>query len=485
MNLSELFTTLATTIPSVVIFIELFIYLPVLDSVYTIRDNAFKALRLFSSRRISEHWKEKAVLRYARLILGASLQNIICLIILVLSFSLVFCLAGYLLYDNLKEVLAQLFSLKTQIVAIGVGVIYAFFRKKMKQRKSVNDYSMLSKTLHHLALDSSVIKKVAFDVDCQVSRFRQGSGKSIKPVFVTGLARAGTTILLEALYSTGLFATLTYRDMPFVTAPLFWKLLTSGNRKESDLKERAHGDRLKVNYDSPEAFEEVFWMTFTNGDYIKESWLEQHDIDEEVTENYRKFVNNVIAGSGKQFQALYLAKNNNNLLRISALKEAFPDGAIVVPFRNPLDHAKSLHNQHKRFSQIHSEDAFSLRYMNWLGHYEFGENFKPLKFSDEVIPKYEGEPEELDYWLRYWKCIHEYVIDCHISDVILFDYDMFCVDPENGLKKLARTLSLDEALMTRFQAKVKGATKYEHIDVEREILGDAEKVHARLLELSL
>jgi len=241
---------------------------------------------------------------------------------------------------------------------------------------------------------------------------------------------------------------------------------------------------LKVNYDSPEAFEEVFWMTFTNGNYIKEHWLEQQDIDEEVIENYRKFVNNVVAGADRRYQTRYLAKNNNNLLRIRALKEAFPDGVIVVPFRNPLEHAKSLHNQHKRFSRMHSEDPFSLRYMKWLGHYEFGLNLKPFKFSNEVIPKYEGEPGELAYWLRYWKCTYEYVIDHHASDVIFFDYDMFCVDPESSLKKLARALSLDEASITRFQAKVKGATKYEHCETERKILGDAEKVHDRLLKFS-
>ena len=453
MKSSNLIVEILTIIPSVVVFVELFLFLPVINTVRTVEKNAAKSFKLISSRRISEHWKEKALLRYALLILGASLKSVLYLTILILAFALVFCLIGLLFYADLNEAWKHFLSLETQIIAVAAGLIYAFFRKKLVSTGSPGGYSLMSRILHHFALDSTIIKKVAFDMDCQVARFQKNPGKSIKPVFVTGLARAGTTILLEALYSTGQFATLTYRDMPFVTAPLLWKRITSGNRKQSDLKERAHGDRLKVNYDSPEAFEEVFWMTFTNGNYIKESWLEQHDIDEEVRENYRKYINNVIAGSGKELQILYLAKNNNNLLRIRALKETFPDGIIIVPFRNPLDHAKSLHNQHKRFSRMHDEDAFSLRYMNWLGHYEFGLNFKPFKFSDEVIPRYEKEIETLDYWLRYWKCIHEHVIDYHSSDAVFFDYDMFCVDPEDGLKKLARTLSLDEALMTKFQAK--------------------------------
>ena len=35
-------------------------------------------------------------------------------------------------------------------------------------------------------------------------------------VFITGLARSGTTILLNALYKSNIFASLTYSDMPFV-----------------------------------------------------------------------------------------------------------------------------------------------------------------------------------------------------------------------------------------------------------------------------
>ena len=40
-------------------------------------------------------------------------------------------------------------------------------------------------------------------------------------VFVSGLARSGTTALLNALYQSGTFASLSYDDMPFILAPNF------------------------------------------------------------------------------------------------------------------------------------------------------------------------------------------------------------------------------------------------------------------------
>ena len=88
-------------------------------------------------------------------------------------------------------------------------------------------------------------------------------------VFVAGLARSGTTILLNAIYQSSQFASLTYDDMPFILAPNFWKKI-SPRKSHGELKERAHGDGVKVTTDSPEAFEEVFWKTFTDSSIIRD-----------------------------------------------------------------------------------------------------------------------------------------------------------------------------------------------------------------------
>ena len=77
-------------------------------------------------------------------------------------------------------------------------------------------------------------------------------------VFISGLARAGTTVLMRKFHATGLYRSLTYRDMPFVLAPNLWRRLSLISRREIENAERAHGDNLFVNIDSPESLDEVF-----------------------------------------------------------------------------------------------------------------------------------------------------------------------------------------------------------------------------------
>lgn len=349
----------------------------------------------------------------------------------------------------------------------------------------MGDYTFASKALHHIALDTSIIKKIGFDIDCAVSRFRHAPVNSSPPVFIAGLARAGTTILLEALYSTDQFTTLTYRDMPFVTSPLIWGLLTANHRHSAEKLERAHGDGLHINFDSPEAFEEVFWMTFTEQRFVQKGWVDPQFVDEELVKNYRRFVANIIARNDGKSSRRYLAKNNNNVLRIHSLKEAFPESVIIIPFRNPLDHSRSIFAQHQQFRKTHSEDPFSLRYMNWLGHFEFGENFKPFRVSDEVFPRHKDEPDQLKYWLRYWTCLYEYLIQQHASEVVFFDYDKFCSEPTHSFEKLGEILSVDPTLLKPFCSQMKHATKYGNLSGGHGLDTQTKKIHETLIGLSL
>lgn len=485
MSLRNILTVSLLVVPAVIAFIELFRLLPLTNRVLKLIAVSRKALAVIRAPDISDHWKEKAIPRYARDTMVLSLLITFYLTIMFLVFGVVFGLLGLLFFGNLHEVIELSYQVETLIITVIFGVLYAFLRNKMKasEGRMNSDYTPASRMLHYIALNNSFIKEMAFDIDCMMTRSRPLHVSS--PVFVAGLARAGTTILLEALYSTGVFTTLTYRDMPFVTAPYLWSKITKGHRlKGSFKKERAHGDRLCVNYDSPEAFEEVFWLTFSNAEYVKDSYLALQDVDVDLLEKYKRFVGNIISRQDDIPSLRYLAKNNNNLMRIEALKSAFPDSFIIVPFRNPLDHAKSLLIQHKRFLETHAEDPFSLKYMNWLGHFEFGANFKPLKVSPEVIPQNKEEPMNLDYWLQYWKSVYEYVIEHHSADVIFFDYDKLCETPEISLGRLGSELSLDEALLKPFSANIKAARKHMATPEEQALSGNIKKIHDVLLESS-
>ena len=142
----------------------------------------------------------------------------------------------------------------------------------------MNNYSWLEQKLHKFALSSQFMREVTFDFE---STNISSSRETGDHVFITGLARAGTTILLNALYKSNIFASLSYADMPFVLAPNLWSKI-SFKKKDLKLKERAHGDGIKVSTDSPEAFEEVFWKTFAEEEY------------EELEDKFRVYVGNIV-----------------------------------------------------------------------------------------------------------------------------------------------------------------------------------------------
>lgn len=84
------------------------------------------------------------------------------------------------------------------------------------------------------------MREVTFDLESSLISTKYSEEKH---VFISGLARSGTTILLNSIYESDIFASLTYSDMPFVLAPNLWAKL-SPNRRNNNFKERAHGDGI-------------------------------------------------------------------------------------------------------------------------------------------------------------------------------------------------------------------------------------------------
>ena len=86
------------------------------------------------------------------------------------------------------------------------------------------DYDLFSKGLHSLVLGQPIIAEVVMDIEFATFGRKSPDATLNHHVFVTGLARAGTTILTRSLYNTDQFGSLTYRDMPFVLAPNCWSI---------------------------------------------------------------------------------------------------------------------------------------------------------------------------------------------------------------------------------------------------------------------
>ena len=282
------------------------------------------------------------------------------------------------------------------------------------------DYSALDKLLHRMALGSPALAEMMHDIERGMF-LKSVPADTGRHVFVTGLARAGTTILMREIHRTGAFGSLTYADMPFVLAPNLWARISRKGQTAGVRAERAHGDGIEVDFQSPEALDEVFWRIFDGKSYIRADGLVPHRPDDELVDAYRDLIRLVLRKTGK---ARYVSKNNNNILRIGTLARAMPDAVFLVPLRDPLAHAASLLSQHKRFLD---SDPFTRQYMAWLGHHEFGATHRPFLFAEAPG----GDPMGLDYWLREWLAAYGALdrVEAAAENVIFVPYEALGRDP--------------------------------------------------------
>lgn len=296
-------------------------------------------------------------------------------------------------------------------------------------RDSGNHYGVGSRWLHRLALGSTAIARASLEMDVLLNRAE--SAFEDRHVFIAGLARAGTTVLLRALFEAGGFRSLTYRNMPFVLMPTLWRRLSRPFHASGISRERAHGDGVPVSFDSAEAFEEVFWRVFCGKDYILPDCLETHAADDETIGEYRQFIAQVL-GAESDERPRYLSKNNNNLLRLEVIRRAFPNALILIPFRDPLRQSASLRAQHLNFTERQRTDRFVRQYMDWLGHHEFGSGHKPFRFPSDPPPTH-TDPHEIDYWLHHWTAAYRWALKHRKLGLDFVCYERLCEHPRSVL----------------------------------------------------
>ncbi len=278
----------------------------------------------------------------------------------------------------------------------------------------MNNYNFLEKILHRLALSSQLMREVTFDLD---SKIKLANNEKNNHVFITGLARSGTTILLNAIYQSDFFASLTYADMPFVLAPNLWSKI-SFQKNEYILKERAHGDGIKFGINSPEAFEEVFWKTFNEN-------------EPDTFINFKIYIDKI---RNKYNKERYLSKNNQNLKRINLISKYLPEAKILIPFREPIQHAYSLLTQHKKFIEYSKIDKFIGKYMKLIGHTEFGPNYIPiykenLHFLDDL---------DINHWIEQWYIAYNHSLKTlkDKKNIYFLSYEKLCNSEEYWLEIL-------------------------------------------------
>ena len=315
---------------------------------------------------------------------------------------------------------------RQKLLAFGVGTLLPFLYPKKKR----SAYSPMAQLFHRLILNhyhlgKALLKRQLKGIEHPVQTDHTSA------VLITGLARAGTTALTRALTDRGPFASLDYSNMPVLLAPRLWSKFYKPKKKEE--KERAHGDGIKVGLASVEALEEYFFKVATNDRFISTTQLHLHEISAEENDLYRRYTKS-LCDNGQ----IYLAKNNNAILRLKSILPQNSDMKVFVLVREPLQHAFSLMKQHQKFEKEQTEDPFILEYMNWLGHHEFGLGQLPFHLS-EAAPQ-ETDRAQLNYWLERWIDYYSYAKT--LSTIQFIAYEDFVARPKDVLERLSTETSI-------------------------------------------
>lgn len=273
------------------------------------------------------------------------------------------------------------------------------------------------------------------------------------PVYIAGLARAGTTILLEALAQHPDVATHQYRDYPPVYTPFWWsRLLDHIETRPQAAAERAHRDRIMVTPASPEAMEEVLWMTFFPDchDPATSAVLDGRVSNPAFERFYREHVAKLLLTRGRR---RYVAKGNYNVTRLQYIQKIFPTARFIVPVRRPEAHVASLVKQHRLFCAGVNAHGRAYDHLRRVGHFEFGPDRRPVNVGNacrtsETMELWQ-QGDEVRGWARQWADVYGFVADVLASDpklraaTLVVRYEDLCSIPLDTLARAFEHAALD------------------------------------------
>ena len=271
-----------------------------------------------------------------------------------------------------------------------------------------------------------------------------------RPVFITGLARSGTTLLLELLAEVDGAATHRYRDFPFLTIPYFWNRYLDWFPARQEPVERAHQDRIYITRESPEAMEEPLWQAFFPHVHSPTALhrLTGADGDADFERFYKAHLRKMLLIRGG---TRYFAKGNYHVPRIEYLAHLFPDARFIVPIRHPLTHVHSLVRQHELFSSYAAADTRVPRYLEAEGHFEFGPQRVPIRLDstegDRILDAWSRGDEYLGYSIQ-WKELYGFVRRLQTADpdiarrITVVRYEDLCAQPEATMGQILEAIEV-------------------------------------------
>lgn len=272
----------------------------------------------------------------------------------------------------------------------------------------------------------------------------------VAPIFVTGLARSGTTTVLNALTRSREVGSHQYRDFPFLGAPLTWNRLQGAISKEAAAVERPHKDRIKITKLSPEAFEEPLWQHFFPQVHnpAKNQRLTRKTSHPKFEAFFKDHLAKILHLRGAD---RYVSKGNYNVGRLEYLAQMFPDATFIIPIRAPLDHVASLLRQHQLFTHYAKTDPRVPSYLAATGHYEFGPQRQPICLANDslaTINSHWAAGDDVLGYARQWAEVYGHVAKLQAADpdlagrLMIVRYEDFCAAPSETLAAICKFTGL-------------------------------------------
>jgi len=307
--------------------------------------------------------------------------------------------------------------------------------------------------LGHIACDRPAAMRAVARLESKLVEERLAEIPIEAPVWIAGLARSGSTVLLELLDNHPATATQRYRDFPPVLTPFFWnRLLDLMPLNREAPAERAHRDRIMVTAESPEAFEEPVWMNFFPDlhDGIRSAVMDGTDRHAEFEAFLKNHMRKIMLVRGGR---RYLAKANYNATRFAYLLAIFPNARFLLPIREPGAHVASLMKQQRLFCAGEADNPAARRHLARAGHFEFGLGRHPIHCGDHdataEIRSLWAAGREAEGWALQWAALYGAVADQLDADpalrsaLLVVRYEDFCAEPASTLGRILDHCGLD------------------------------------------
>ena len=298
------------------------------------------------------------------------------------------------------------------------------------------------------------------------------AGRAVEaPIYITGLARAGTTLLLNLLASHPRLTSFKYCDYYGAFTP-FWadRLFRAAGVGTAGKQERAHADGVLVNAYSPEAMEEILWMQFF--DYLHDpavnNAVERQTSHPEFEAFYAATLTKLLLARGGE---RVVSKNNYNITRIAYLAKLYEDARFVIAVRHPVAHVASMARQHQR-NLAHFSSPVHRQYLRNAGHFEFGPERIPITLDAEKtqhIQRLWDEGRDAEGWAEYWNAIYAWTYeevlshDALATRCLVVPFEHLCAAAEQKVAELLAfcNLDADEARVKGLAAHVAWQPQYE------------------------